>query len=170
MASIRGISLNVNGLKSRNKRRAIFALIRDGKYDFALLQETHCTAELEHIWQSEWGGSMFSSHGASNSRGVLTLLQRNTDIQVTKTFNDDQGRLLLLQIQKEGIPYVVGNVYAPTQDHPNEQLHLMDLLEEQVSLLQPQNILIGGDFNVTMDPYLDRSPRRDNTSGVDGAS
>lgn len=49
-------SLNVNGLNSPAKRRAIFKTIRDGNYDVALLQETHCTTVDERIWAAEWGG------------------------------------------------------------------------------------------------------------------
>lgn len=170
MAPIRGLSLNVNGLKSRSKRRAIFMLIRDGRYDFALLQETHCTPDLAPIWQAEWGGQVYSSHGSSNSRGVLTLIPKNSSLEILETSKDEQGRFLLLHIQKEGTPYAIGNVYAPTQDNVQEQIQLIDLIEEQVSNLQPQNIILGGDFNAILDPRLDKSPRAGRAVTQDGSA
>lgn len=72
MASLQPyISLNVNGIQSAPKRRAIFSMLRNGGYDFAFLQDSHCTSELEMLWQTEWGGAMYCSNGRSNSRGGL---------------------------------------------------------------------------------------------------
>lgn len=100
MPPLQGISLNVNGILSTPKRRAIFAMIREGRYDFALLQETHSTAEKQSLWQAEWGGPAYFSNGRSNARGVMTLLPRNSEIKVLASKTDQEGRLLLLQLEK----------------------------------------------------------------------
>lgn len=46
-----------------------------------LLQETHCTRELENLWQAEWGGKVFYSHGTSSARGVATLVKKKYSFQ-----------------------------------------------------------------------------------------
>lgn len=71
--------------------------------------------------------------------------------------SDERGRLLILQVEKEGSTYVLGNIYAPTQECLEEQIQLIDSLEDEISKLNPQNIIIGGDFNICMDWNLDRS-------------
>lgn len=96
------LSLNVNGLLLPTKRRAIFKTIREGKYDMALLQETHFTPEVEHLWRAEWGGQMICSNGRSNARGVLTLLKRDSPWQVVSRTKDLEGRFLSLILEKEG--------------------------------------------------------------------
>lgn len=166
MDSLHGISLNANGLLHPPKRRAIFSMLRNGKYDFALLQEAHSTPKTERVWTSEWGGKAFYSHGLSNARGVMILFPRNSDLQVLQRFQDSKGRLLILEVKKGDSSFVIGNIYAPTQENLEEQLVTMDLLEEQVLKMDPLNIVIGGDFNMTMDGNLDRSGRcRSSTEG-----
>lgn len=157
MEPLRAISLNANGLLHAPKRRAIFSMIRNGSYDFAFLQETHSTAKTEHLWRSEWGGRMLCSHGSSNSRGVITLLPKNSDVQILNQFNDTNGRVLILQIMKNESTYVIANVHTPTQDHPEDQIDLIDQIEEEITKMDPQDIIVGGDLNLCMDKNLDRA-------------
>lgn len=56
---IKMVSLNVNGLKVPNKRRAIFGKLRDLEMDLCLLQETHSSVNDELVWKSEWGGPCY---------------------------------------------------------------------------------------------------------------
>lgn len=97
-------------------------MLRNGKYDFALIQESHCTSNIESLWQSEWGGHAYYSNGRSNARGVMTLLPRNSDIKVVPQIRDHLGCILILQIEKDGQSYTLGNIYAPTQDQVQDQL------------------------------------------------
>lgn len=62
--------------------------------------------------------------------------------------------------------YTLANIYAPTQEQVQEQINLIDLLEQNVSNLNPQNIILGGDFNLCMD--LDKAkPRSGSQQGMD---
>lgn len=174
MASLRGISLNVNGIQSQPKWRAIFTMLRDGGYDFAFLrlfaflQEPHCTSGIESLWRAEWEGSAYFSNGRSNARGVMTLLPRTSDIKVIQTVKDQDGRLLILQIEKDEVSYSLAKIYAPTQEQVQEQINLIDLLEQNVSNLNPQIIILGGDFNLCMDINLDKAkPRTGTLQGID---
>lgn len=87
----------------------------------------------------------------------MTLFPKNSDIQVSKHFNDPDGWVLILQIQKKDSNYVIGNVYAPTQDHPEDQIDLIDRIEEEITKMDPQDIIVGGDLNLCMDRSLDRA-------------
>lgn len=169
MPCLKGISLNVNGLLADTKWRAIFAKVRKADYDFVLLQETHATPEKEALWQAEWGGNIYFSNGRSNARGVMTMFPRNSDILVAESHSDLEGRLLILQIEKDSCKYTLGNVYAPTQDHTQDQIDLVDSLEEQVSISDPHNIIIGGDFNLCMNASLDKSTSASSSAAAEGA-
>lgn len=89
--------------------------------------------------------------------GALTLLPRNSDIKILQQIKDQQGRLLILQIERDGEGFTLANVYAPTQDHVQEQMELIDLLEQNIIDLNPSNIILGGDFNLCTDPSLDKA-------------
>lgn len=91
MSTLYGISLNANRLKSPAKRRAIFSMRRNGNFDFAFLQESHFTSDIEPMWQAEWGGSIYCSNGRSNGRGVMTLFPRNSNIKVGQQVRDQRG-------------------------------------------------------------------------------
>lgn len=157
MSRIKCISLNVNGLQAKPKRKAIFELVRRGGHDVICLQETHCTSAMEKIWQSEWGGRIWFSNGRSNAREVAILLRKEAEFTVIGQASDDEGRLLILQISNKQSQYTIVNAYAPTQDRPEDQVNFVDLLEDQIVMLEPRNILIGGDLNLCATQDLDRN-------------
>lgn len=52
--SLRLLSLNVNGLRSADKRRTLFSLLHRDRWDVVLLQETHHTDDAEaQAWTQE---------------------------------------------------------------------------------------------------------------------
>lgn len=88
----------------------------------------------------------------------MTMVRRDLDHSVKQTLSDSCGRLLLLEIEIGDSTYVVGNIYAPTADSPEDQADFLDSVEAKINELNPINIIIGGDFNVSLDPLLDRTP------------
>lgn len=105
------------------------------------------------------GGSIYYSHGESNTRGVAILAPRNSPFKISDISKDDQGRFIVLQVDREGESIVLANIYAPTQDHPQEQIRMVNHLEEKLLGLELTNLILGGDFNVCMSASLDRSRR-----------
>ena len=67
-----------------------------------MLQETHCTAENEQKWRSEWGNNMYFSNGASNARGVAIIITENYEYKKLKVEKDTEGRFLILEIERQG--------------------------------------------------------------------
>lgn len=123
-------SLNVNGLRSPTKRRAIFKYLRKSESDIIFLQETHSTSSDQKIWSSEWGGRIIYSHGLSNSKGVC-----NTE--------DSDGRFLVVQLQHQSEILALVYVYAPTQSKLRNQLAFMDTLDSVLADLDAHNLFIG---------------------------
>lgn len=61
------LSLNVRGIRSFEKRKALFQWLKKENADIIFLQETYSTPEVEQIWKSQWRGEMFFGHGTTNS-------------------------------------------------------------------------------------------------------
>lgn len=157
MEGLKILSLNVNGLNVRTKRRAIFDRIRSLNAHVCLLQETHSTDSIAAIWEAEWGGKILFNHGSASSRGVAILFKPGFLPSVTTEVSDYEGRFLLLDISDNLSSYSVGTVYAPTQDKPRDQLLFLDHLEEAMDELESADVIIGGDFNCIFSAELDKN-------------
>ena len=144
------ISLNVRGIKDMQKRRKIFNFYRN-KCDVLCLQETHSEVNTEEIWRNEWGGDIRYAHGASNSRGVATLIKKNTNMQMKELYASSDGRVLIVKIVSQFKEVILCNLYAPNKDSPGFFADIINRTAECDS-----RILIG-DFNLTLNTELDRN-------------
>ena len=70
------LSLNVRGIRSIEKRKAIFNWLVKSKSDIRFLQETYSTSEVELAWKSQWRGDVLFSYGSEHSRGVMILVNK----------------------------------------------------------------------------------------------
>ena len=68
-------SLNVRGIRSSTKRKALFTWLNERKYDIIFLQETYSTVDVEYIWKTQWKGKLYFSHGPNHSCGVMVLVR-----------------------------------------------------------------------------------------------
>ena len=75
------LSLNACGIRSFEKRKAIFNWLQTSSADICFLQETYSTKEVENAWKKQWKGDMFFSHGSVHSRGVLVLVKDQLDLK-----------------------------------------------------------------------------------------
>ena len=69
MTDFKLVSLNVRGLRSINKRKALFMWLTKQRADIVFHQETYSSIEDEKFWNTQWKGKMLFSHGSH-----LTLL------------------------------------------------------------------------------------------------
>ena len=157
MMALQFNSFNARGLSDGAKRRTIFNWIKKNHKGVTLLQETHSTPAVEKQWQREWGSDMLFSHGSSKSKGVAILLPKSLKIEINKTTLDNDGRLIMTDINIEDQNFILVNLYAPTKDKQNEQLQLLLDLQLMLAEFQDRNIVIGGDFNTCMNPFYDKS-------------
>ena len=57
------LSQNARGIRTLEKRKAIFSWLLNSVADICFLQESYSTQEVENIWRKQWKGNMFFSHG-----------------------------------------------------------------------------------------------------------
>ncbi|KAK2159553.1 hypothetical protein LSH36_151g07042 [Paralvinella palmiformis] len=141
LENLRCYSLNVRGMKSdqkRNKRIRYLYLTHSNQNtpSIIVMQETQNTIEVDTMWD-----------GKSSSR---VSPQEENKWQ----FND--GRYIIPKIECCSSKYVLTDVHAPTQDEENEQIILIDTLQNKLVIFEGENIIIGGDFNIPLDPKVDK--------------
>ncbi len=101
--SLQLLSLNVNGLRERQKRAALFAVLQAGPWHVIALQETHHATQAEAAqWCREgagptapWDGPSFWAAGTSASRGVALLFKAGPLLsEVSAYATDPCGRFI----------------------------------------------------------------------------
>ena len=150
-------SMNCNGLNVDLKRIAAFAKLKKKTSGILLLQETHSTPEMEQRWQTDWGNKqMYFSHGASNSKGVAIIITNNYDANIVNIRRDTNGRMILLDIERNGTIYTVGNIYPPTRNFEQDQRLAFREFINYLEQMQNEHIVLGGDYNLCMTARLDK--------------
>ena len=91
------LSLNVRGIQSFTKRRALFCWLNERKGDIVFLQETYSTKDVESTWKTQWQGKLYFSHGSNHSCGVTILVKDDVDFKLNSIISDDQGRYVITQ-------------------------------------------------------------------------
>ena len=137
---------------NRIKRKAMYNYFKDHQLDIVFMQEVHCTKKTSKLWEQEWGnGKWLVSSDRSNSRGCVIMF-KNSKIKVINHFTDHEGRYIIANIVIDEVQYTLCNLYAPNEDSPNFFNSMLTTLEKRAT----GNIVIGGDFNLVMNPNLDR--------------
>ncbi|CAH3032039.1 unnamed protein product, partial [Porites evermanni] len=147
----------VRGISNFLKRRMIFTWCRKQKTDFFFLQETHSKSDTETQWKNEWGGEIILSHGSPNSCGVAILLKKGVDCVIHSKILDSQGRYIILKAEIKDKMYVLINIYAPNKDTCIIKfLNTLLFTLRKENLDEEENIILGGDFNCPLNPFLDK--------------
>ena len=149
---------NCRGLRDKKKRLNIFHWLKRTHPGITLLQETHSLSSDEIEWQKDWDGKMYFSHGTSFSSGVAILIPQKliSAVDVKNTITDNEGRLVLLDCSVYDNPLIVSSVYFPTKDKPREQSQFLDYIKEVICNYNGQNIIMGGDFNTSLNTDMDK--------------
>ena len=111
---LRVVSLNVRGLNNHTKRHTIYKWIRKNDYGICFLQETFCISNLKQQFQKGWNGDIFHSFSdSSHSRGVCIMLHNNISYKSLSSYSDEEGRIMLVNIEIGSHNYALLNIYAP---------------------------------------------------------
>ena len=112
---IKCLSVNTRGLNKSIKCRSVFRWIHNQNVHFTVLQETHSSKLSADAWSAEWaGGKVFLSHGTTNSKGVMILINPKLDCKVeTECILDNNGRFIILDVAFEDSHIILDNIYAP---------------------------------------------------------
>ena len=152
-------SLNVNGIRDNVKRTTIFHWLKSQKYDVCMLQETHCNTQQDvTLWSKEWNGKAFWSLGTNMSKGVVFLIKPGLDLDIVKEEKDNEGRYIHIDVKIDDVTFSFINVYAP--NNPVDRKKFFNDVNTKIlhisQVNQERNIILGGDFNCTQNPCMDR--------------
>ena len=153
LSPLRLATWNVNGLGNPIKRKKILTQIKSKKIEVVFLQECHLTlAEAEKLCKG-WVGQVFCNPGTSKSKGVITLVSKHIQLKCLNQIKDNTGRILIVLAEIYGVVVSLANIYAPNLDDASFFLEL----ETKLHMAGDYDIIIGGDFNLLLDPLLDYS-------------
>ena len=111
-------------------------------------------------WKKEFDGNIFLNHGTTNSRGTLIALTKGFNHDKI-SYTDNEGRVQILALIFDEKRYLIVNVY-----NENTEQKQVILLKKCISMLETfQNIIdyeiiMGGDFNLITNSYLDTGRRK----------
>ena len=150
------LTLNARGLRDSNKRSNLFYWLKLKQADITFLQETYWTNDLTNKIKQEWAGELFLSPGTQHSKGTAILFKTNTSIKLLNKHISEDGRIILINVQIEDKTFTLVNIYAPNST--TERKTFFNKIHKWLRQfsLNEQNVIIGGDFNYTHDPILDR--------------
>ena len=106
---------------------------------------------MENIWSNEWGGKILFSNGESNARGVMILFNKKFHYKINAMEKDAEGRWVKVDIEVEKKLFSIFNIYAPNKDTPGFFHEIENKMRDSEG-----NIIIMGDFNLALNPTIDR--------------
>lgn len=149
-------SWNVRGLNKLTKLKQVMNRIKNLHSKIIFLQEIHITVtEIKRV-QRRWPGQVIHATYNNYARGVLILIHKTIPFQLTNTIQDPQGRFVIAQGRILSLALNLVSIYGPNEDNP---IFFEDFFLT-LSSLYGLNI-IGGDFNCTLNPLVDRSTKND---------
>ena len=149
-------SLNVRGINNQKKRKSIFQWLKTRYPGIVLIQETYSSEKDEEQWTSDWGNDIIFAHGTNHSRGVAILLDAKYDYVINEVQRDLNGRYIILKVTIGNAIFVIVNIYAPTKDDTQSQKRFFEELGTKLDTYVGCNLILGGDFNVCLNPDLDK--------------
>ena len=156
-SKIKILSLNCNGLNNKLKRTSVLSWLTSNHKGLTFLQETHSSKAVELDWNKYASDyNIWYSHGTNRARGVCTMIPKQLSYKVVKQISDENGRFLLLHTFIDNSEFVLVNLYAPTKDNPEEQKLFLNFVREHLCYFLGKKIIMGGDFNIYMNPELDK--------------
>ena len=153
-------SVNVNGLNDPNKHNTIFTHFKNSGDDIFFLQDLRADSKNKlDKWLQKWEGPSYSA-GKDKSSSIAILFRKNTQFEVNKISEDENGRFLLVNGTKDDKNVTLCNIYAPSGPQKFKERKLFfENLKASISEFQPDNskLILGSDFNCVTDVDLDRS-------------
>ena len=112
MNNLSFISNNVKGLQAISKRIKIFEYLKNyvTSNGFIFLQETHSSVKDEKIWNDEFGGQLFFSHGKTNSCGAAIGFVGTKALNILNIRRDNLGRILVIEEKIDDSVFVLINI------------------------------------------------------------
>jgi len=154
------VTLNIRGLGGKQKSKAVLDWLRNNSKGVTFLQETHSDVFLREKWKKFWKGELYCAHGNTNSKGVAILFHASLAVEVLDINEDKKGRYLIMRVKLNEEIFVLANCYLPTKNNEKEQCDVLKEIVDILNTFSDDTLVIGGDFNVALNPLLERSGGR----------
>lgn len=142
--ALRFLTYNVKGLNSVQKRWMTLKEFKSLAADVIMIQETHFRPGGSFKFASKLLPTSYMASDPSGKAGVAILICSSCPLQIKSLYLDPHGRFVFLDCDYLTHSLTLVSVYAAnTNTKTNKKFS------------QP-NVIIGGDFNVTMSPGKDR--------------
>ena len=86
----------------------------------------------------------------------MTLIKQGKDLKVMQSIADSEGRYCIVEIEYRQTQIVIANIYAPNEDKPEFFSKVFD----DIGKFENANIMVIGDFNLLLNPKIDRKDGR----------
>ena len=147
------VTMNVNGMSQKCKRRKILTHCKHERADIIALCDTRMSeATNKHFLNQTKEYNIHSTLGKNGGRGVSILIHRNFPFQINEIKKDERNRNFLVingTIYNRKISFAA--IYGPNSDDPGFFQYIFDTLQNQNTT---HNIILG-DFNVTRNHNID---------------
>lgn len=133
--------------------------------DFCFLQESHSEPKDANFWKSQWGEDLWMSHGTNHSAGTL-ILKHKFNGKIISSETDPKGHFILLVVFFNDQTLLLGNIYGYNNKQENIDLILVvnEKIESLISKFANLKILLGGDWNYSLNNMMDRWPSKSQES------
>lgn len=136
----------------RSKRQIVFVFF---------LQETHSSSEEAKFWKLQWGDKICFSHGTSHSAGVMVMFYKFPG-SLLEHISDTNGHWVTVIVEIDGNKIILVCVYGYNNKAMNSKFFadLGVMIKQWKIKYSTDQVILGGDFNVTPDDLIDRLPSR----------
>lgn len=156
METLRVGSLNINGMRDGKNNELLSEMIGLKGLSVTFLQETHSNCKNEVNWGLWWKGDYILSHGTNLSAGVAVLFSPTLNVKILSKQEVVPGRFLIVKAEISNLNFLFVNIYASNVGAERKLFFakLESIIKEESDDFF---IVVGGDWNCTIDFVLDRN-------------
>lgn len=125
--------------------------------DVVFLQETHFRgSSIPNLPQNIMNQWYHAVSPIARARGVTIAFKKSCPWKTESLQSDPEGRFLFVKGTLHGVRYTFASIYAPNEGSVNFLVRTFRKLEE----FREGCLMVGGDFNLGLDPSMDTSTGR----------
>ena len=152
---LRIVSLNVNGMgRNSNFTTFLSTFYNQLNNDIFMLQETHGCQKYENYWAKHFNHKLYFSHCDTNKGGLMLGISKKLQLETYKVLYDEY--YMIVHCNVEGEDMVLANVYFPCGGSLPTFAELLQEFWVAVLQFKCERVIVGGDWNTTMYPEVDR--------------
>lgn len=114
--------------------------------DILFIQESHFLESDQENLICEINGNFFHSFWSTQSKGESIWLRKYPDYTIINNLNDNEGRIIMVDVGIEHNIYTLVNIYAPNLPNTRNFKNIKVLMEKKSLGF----LIIGGDINDTL--------------------